>query len=183
MNNRIMTFAAAFALAPLAACFDGTGNSSEEVVAADATLATALADSDNLSTIAQALGDTGLAQTFDGAGSYTVFAPTDDVFAGLGDAGAILMEEERRPLLVAVLRDHIVPGHLTPDSIRDAIGMQDGPVEMTTLGEGTLSFAIEGSDVVVTGPDNATARIAGDAIETSNGVAIPLDSLLKAPPQ
>jgi uncharacterized surface protein with fasciclin (FAS1) repeats len=134
---------------------------------------------DNLSTISAALQDTGLSQTFDSAGSYTIFAPIDDAFGKLGDTGKALQQPDQRAVLTAVLRDHIVPGYLTPDDIGTAIDAQGGRVKVRTMGDHTLTFTRDGNGYRIAAEDGSSAQIAGDATTASNGVAIPVDGVLK----
>ena len=109
-----------------------------------------------------------------------MLAPTDGAFAALGDKGKALSEPEQKPALAAVLRDHIVPGTLTPEDISKAIDAAGGkPVKMRTVGEGTLSFAKDGEAITVTAADGSTARIEGKAIAANNGVALPISGVLK----
>jgi len=180
---RPLAAAAALAmLAPLAAC--GSGEKDADEVAANAdnadrTLAAAIGDAPGLTTVSGALSEAGLASVFDGPGSYTVLAPDDDAFARLGDTGKTLSEAEHRAELVAILRGHILPGHLTPDAIKKAIAAKKGPVTMTTLADGTVTFAASGDAITVTGEDGAKATIDGEALVASNGVVLPIDGLVK----
>ena len=157
---------------------DETSDGTAEV--SDETLASVVEDAEGLSVVSAVLGDAGLEQVFDGAASYTLFAPQDGAFDALGEAGEDLRSPEQRAAMVAILRDHIVPGYLTPDDIANAIDVaDDGSVEMRTMGAHTLTFTGEGETITVTGEDGAKARFAGDALRASNGVAIPLDGVLK----
>jgi uncharacterized surface protein with fasciclin (FAS1) repeats len=157
---------------------DEPGDGTAEV--SDETLASVVEDADGLSVVSDVLGDAGLAQVFDGAASYTLFAPQDGAFDALGETGEDLRSPEQRAAMVAILRDHIVPGYLTPDDIANAIDVaDDGSVEMRTMGDHTLTFTGEGETITVTGEDGASARFVGDALRASNGVAIPLDGVLK----
>lgn len=177
---------AALALLSLSACSSGEDAEPAEVEAGDETLATAIADADDMRTVASALGDTGLAQVFDGAGSYTLFAPNDAAFDALGEAGQSLREPGQRAALAAILRDHIVPGYLTLDDIETALEAQGGrAVEVETMGDRTLVFSRANDGIKVTGEDGTSAMLTGASVRASNGVAIALDGVLKrldAPP-
>ena len=177
--------AGALALAaaiPLGACSkvdeDRTDAAEGEV---DRTLASAISGAPELTVVSDALSDAGLAGVFDGPGSYTVLAPEDDAFDRLGEDAREMTSAEARPVLVAVLRDHILPGHLTPESIRAAVTEQGGPVRVRTLGEGTVSFSLEGETIRVESDDGMRATVDGAALTANNGVVIPIDGLLKAP--
>jgi uncharacterized surface protein with fasciclin (FAS1) repeats len=178
-----LTIAAAAALLPLAACSNSSDKADSEKTASAApsgdTLAEAMSKQNTLSTVTGALRDTGLSQTFDSAGSYTIFAPTNDAFAKLGEAGKALQQPDERAKLTAVLRDHIVPGYLTPDDIGTAIDTEGGQVKVRTMGDHKLTFTRDGDSYHVAAEDGSSATIAGDATTASNGVAIPLDGVLK----
>lgn len=185
--TKALTFHAALAVAaallPLAACSnDGDKEASDKTASAEPsgdTLAGALSKQDYLSTVSAALRETGLSQTFDSAGSYTIFAPTNEAFGKLGDAAKALQQPDQRAVLTAVLRDHIVPGYLTPDDIGTAVDAQGGRVKVQTMGDHKLTFTRDGKGYRVDAEDGSSARIAGNATTASNGVAIPIDGVLK----
>jgi len=171
--------AALAAILTLSAC---SGNSATEgdsaATPSDETLAALVAGAEDLSVVSATLKDAGLAQVLDGVAAYTLLAPRDAAFASLGDAGNALRSPEQRPAMAAVLRDHIVPGYLTPADIAKAIELDDdGKVEMKTTAGHTLTFAKADGAITATGGDGTTVRFAGDALLASNGVAIPVDGL------
>ena len=106
--------------------------------------------------------------------------PLVAAFAALGETGEALTEPDQRAAMAAILRDHIVPGYLTPADIEAAIEAQGGTVQAETMGEQTVRFTRDGDGVRVTSEDGSTAMIAGEALRASNGVAIPLDGVLKS---
>jgi uncharacterized surface protein with fasciclin (FAS1) repeats len=177
-NRALMALAAA--VLALQGC---SGEDAAEDATAEAsteTLASLIMEADGLSTVAGVIGEAGLAQVFDGAASYTLLAPQDAAFEALGEAGEELRSAAQRPAMVAILRDHIVPGYLTPEDIANAIeAADDGSVEMRTMGGHVVTFTGDGETVTVTAEDGATARFAGDALRGSNGAAIPLDGVLR----
>jgi uncharacterized surface protein with fasciclin (FAS1) repeats len=180
-NRRALAAAVAIALG-LAACSGGdqAGDQAAETEVSDENLARVIAGNSDLVSASQALGETGLTQVFEGAAAYTFLAPTDEAFDKLGAASADLRSPEQRPAMAAILRDHIVPGYLTPDDIRNAIELADDQsVKMKTMGGHTMTFAADGDAITVTAEDGATARFTGDALRASNGVAIPVDGVLK----
>lgn len=181
--STLKTLAAAAALAvisPLAGCSQTDTVGEAPDASSDRTLAAAIGSAPGLTTLSGALSEAGLAEVFDGPGSYTLLAPADDAFA---PAGKALSGEENRAALVAVLRGHILPGHLTPEAIRKAIADSKGPVTMTTLDDGEVTFAAQGETITVSGSDGSKATIDGDALIASNGVVLPLDGLVKKSPQ
>ena len=172
---------AALALLALPACSaDETADQADaESEPTDDTLAAAISDADGLTVVASALGDSGLAQVFDGAGSYTIFAPNDAAFEALGETGAALREPGQSAAMAAVLRDHIVPGYLTPADIESAIEAQGGAVKVETMGDHALTFTRADDGIRVTSEDGSNAMLTGDALKARNGVAIALDGVLK----
>jgi len=161
----------------LGACSDTASDDAAAEPSSD-TLAAVVSQADDLSVVSATLKDAGLSQVFDGVAAYTLLAPRDSAFASLGAAGEALRSAEQRPAMVAVLRDHIVPGYLTPADIAKAIEADgDGKVAMRTMAGHTLTFASDGGTVTATGEDGATVRFAGDALLAGNGVAIPVDGL------
>jgi uncharacterized surface protein with fasciclin (FAS1) repeats len=161
----------------LAAC---SGEAEEEALPEPSTetLAEMVSGAGDLSVVSATLEDAGLAQVFDGVAAYTLLAPHDAAFESLGEAGETLRSPEQRAAMVAVLRDHIVPGYLTPADIAKAIAADDdGQVAMRTMGGHTLTFASDDGTVTATGEDGSTVRFAGEALLAGNGVAIPVDGL------
>jgi hypothetical protein len=50
---------------------------------------------------------------------------------------------------------------------------------MRTMGDHTLTFTRSNDTITVTSEDGASAEFAGEALRASNGVAIPLDGVLR----
>lgn len=172
------------ALVPLGACKQDAPKDaarSDAKAAPAGTLASSLAGAKNLSTVSSAFSDAGLATVFDGPGSYTLLAPEDEAFGKLDLKSGDLKSPELRPVLVAMLRDHILPGAITPDAIRAAIKARGGPVKMRTLGDGVVTFSVSGDDIVAEGANGMRAEIEEPAMTASNGVVLPIDGLLKTP--
>lgn len=179
VRTRLVPGMAVVAALLLAACSGDSGTADTATDGpGDETLAAMVADADDLSVVAATLQDAGLAQVFDGVAAYTLLAPNDEVFAKLGEGGETLRSPEQRPAMVAVLRDHIIPGYLAPDDIAKAIELDaDGKVAMKTMAGHTLTFSSADGAIIATGDDGKSVRFAGDALLASNGVAIPVDGL------
>jgi uncharacterized surface protein with fasciclin (FAS1) repeats len=177
--RRALGALAAVALVSLSACSKDEPAEQASAEPTDETLTAAISDADDLSVVATALDDSGLAEVFDGAGSYTIFAPSDAAFDALGETGQALREPGQRAAMAAVLRDHIVPGYLTPTDIEAAIEAQGGSVKVETMGDHALTFSRADSGIRVTSEDGSNAMLTGDALKARNGVAIALDGVLK----
>ena len=120
------------------------------------------AGSDDFETLVAAVQAAGLVDVLRGDGPFTVFAPTDDAFARLGDdAIQRLLRPENRDQLTAILTYHVVPGEF---KARD-VGRINA---LTTVNGESLSI---GSRI-----DNA--KLLATDIEASNGVIHVIDRVL-----
>jgi uncharacterized surface protein with fasciclin (FAS1) repeats len=120
----------------------------------------------SFTTLAAALGAAGLVETLQGAGPFTVFAPTDDAFAALPEGlVAALLLPENVDALKAILTYHVVAGQV------HAADVTTGDVP-TVQGS---TFAVDTADGVVI---NGTARVTATDIAASNGVIHVIDSVL-----
>lgn len=166
----------------LSACSDASDTAEADAAAtqqeANRTVAAALNDLPETTSFNRAISESQLGSIFDGPASYTLLAPNDAAFEALGQEGEALLTEEQRPVLVGLLREHILPGHLTPESITQALDEQDGEVIMTTLGGGEVTFSREDETITVTNNGGSTARLINGATAATNGVIIPLDAVL-----
>lgn len=142
------------------------------------TLAAAMGELPELASFNGAVSSAQLNSIFDGPASYTVLAPVDAAFSALGEQGQALMTEEQRPVLAGVIREHILPGHLTPEDLASAIESQGGKVAMTTFGGGDLTFSMDGDTIVATNSTGEVTRFSGTATAATNGVIIPVDTVL-----
>lgn len=178
MNRTTMIALLAAPALMLAACGDeGTDADATSTEASTQTLATLIARDNNLAELGDLLSDAGLQELFDGNAAYTVLAPTDAAIAGLGET---LAGEELRAARVAVIREHILPGYFSVADIEAAIDRApDGSVEMQTMGGDALTFTRAGNAIAVSAPGGSSATLLPGQLLASNGVAIPVDGLLK----
>lgn len=178
-----LVLAAVLALATLGGCDAAKSDApaaSATTEVSSGTLAAAIATAPGMTSVAAALKGTGLAGVFDGSAPYTLLAPDDDAFGALGETGRALQAPENGAAMARVLRAHVLPGYVTVDDIEAALAKTRGkPVKMTTMAGGEVSFAREGETLKVTASDGASAKIAGQAVAASNGVAIPIDAFLR----
>merc|ERR1711937_509132 len=72
------------------------------------TIAATASKTDDLSTLVAALSVANLVDTFDGKDVFTVFAPTNEAFAALGDAATCLLKPENVDALTTILTYHVV---------------------------------------------------------------------------
>ncbi|EAZ92492.1 fasciclin domain-containing protein [Crocosphaera chwakensis] len=116
-------------------------------------------------TLVAAVQAAGLAETLSGEQEFTVFAPTDEAFAALGeDTLEELLKPENKDKLTAILTYHVVPGMVT------STDLEAGKVK-----------TVQGSDLEV---DLGEAVMVDDAtvvkadIMTSNGVIHVIDKVI-----
>src|SRR5277367_7069140 len=85
-------------------------------------------------TLVAAVKAAGLVDTLEGAGPFTVFAPTNEAFAKL-PAGTVdnLLKPENKPTLVKVLTYHVVPGRMTAANLMKAIKDGEGEAHLKTV--------------------------------------------------
>jgi uncharacterized surface protein with fasciclin (FAS1) repeats len=112
----------------------------------------------------------GLADTLQGAGPFTVFAPTDEAFSKL-PKGAVesLLKSENREKLAAILKYHVVPGNVSLSKALEA-GMGK-----TVLGP-SLTFKFGDGRVQI-----GTAGLLTADVAASNGTIHVIDSVLLPP--
>lgn len=138
--------------------------------AAANTIAQVAIDNGNFKTLVAALQAAGLVETLQGAGPFTVFAPTDAAFAKLpaGTVEALLADREK---LTAILLYHVVPGRVMAGDIVRANGAKPA-----TVNGAPLDVMVAGGKVTV----NAANVVAAD-VGASNGVIHVIDTVLLPP--
>ena len=121
----------------------------------------------NFNTLVTAVKAAGLAETLQGPGPFTVFAPTDAAFAKLpeGTVNALLADKEK---LTAILTYHVISGKVVASDITKMNGAN--PV---TLNGQKLDIAVRGGKVYVNGAQVITADV-----YASNGVIHVIDGVL-----
>lgn len=177
MSGRIAIAAIAALLAGCSAQDDGTEPTAAASEADTGTVAASVAGSGEHRKLAAALADTQLAPVLDGKGDYTLLAPSDAAFEALGTKATALTAREQRPLMIAVLRGHILPGQVTPKAIEAAIERKRGPVEMRTMAGGTVRFS-KGENGFQVSNGAHTATLAEATTAASNGAVLPIDKVL-----
>ena len=104
-------------------------------------------------TLVAAVKAAGLVDTLEGAGPFTVFAPTNEAFARL-PAGTVetLLKPENKGMLTAILTYHVVPGRLTEAEIDAMIRDGGGKAMLKTVQGEELTFARSGGRLWVIDP-------------------------------
>ena len=127
----------------------------------------------NFQTLVAAVKAAGLVEVLSGEDKYTVFAPTDEAFAALGEEKLNeLLEPENKDKLISILTYHVVPG------VVKSSDLETDEVEVETV-EGRsvkINKVNSGESVKV----NEAMVIKAD-IKTSNGIIHVIDTVILPP--
>src|SRR5215470_19191392 len=101
-------------------------------------------------TLVAAVKAGGLADTLQGPGPFTVFAPTNAAFAAL-PAGTVdmLLKPENKDTLVKILTYHVVPGTITFNDLKNKVKKGNGMATLKTVSGGTLVAMMNGPTNIV----------------------------------
>jgi uncharacterized surface protein with fasciclin (FAS1) repeats len=125
----------------------------------------------SFNTLVAAVKAAGLVETLQGAGPFTVFAPTDAAFAKLpaGTVEALLADKAK---LTALLTYHVLPGR-----VRAADVVRMGRGTPKTMNGQTVSVVAQNGGVTVN-----DARVVQADVMASNGVIHAVDTVLMPTP-
>ena len=176
MKARSIAVACAAATLLFAAC--SSDSKTDSTTAAPTTTAPAAAGdivavasaNPDFSTLVAAVQAAGLVETLQGAGPYTVFAPTNEAFAKL-PAGVVdkLLLPENKDVLAKVLTYHVVAGKVMAADVKagDVPSVEGSPI----------TVAVDGSTVTL----NGAAKVIATDVAASNGVIHVIDSVIVPP--
>jgi uncharacterized surface protein with fasciclin (FAS1) repeats len=131
-------------------------------------------------TLVSAVKAAGLVPTLEGAGPFTVFAPTNEAFAAL-PAGTVntLLEPQNKAQLTQVLTYHVVAGRYDQMALETAIKTAPGgKLSLKTVEGEPLTVADSGGSLWVTDTKGNTARVTIPDVYQSNGVIMVIDKVL-----
>ncbi|MAZ72464.1 MAG: fasciclin [Flavobacteriaceae bacterium] len=131
------------------------------------------------STLATALKQAGLAETFMEPGEYTVFAPTNDAFAKVPKATMDnLMKPENKEQLQGLLKYHVVKGTWKADAVVKAINDNNNAYQVTTLAGENITLSLKDGKVMIKTANGQMATVADADMEASNGIIHGIDKVL-----
>jgi uncharacterized surface protein with fasciclin (FAS1) repeats len=109
----------------------------------------------------------GLTETLSHQGPFTIFAPTDEAFASLGDDTiALLLLPENKDDLASILKHHVVSGRIySPAAVKAGMA--------TTLAGTTLKIQVKDGAAMV-----GNAGLVMTDIDATNGVIHVIDTVL-----
>ncbi len=124
----------------------------------------------NFKTLIKALEAAGLKETLQGAGPFTILAPTDEAFTKPPqDAVQDLLKPENKEILVKILTYHVIPGRVLSSDLKsgEVTSLQGDPIKVLV----NPSKGVSVNDAQVTKAD----------IPASNGVIHQIDNLILPP--
>ena len=131
-------------------------------------------------TLVAAVKAAGLVDTLQGAGPFTVFAPTNEAFDKL-PAGTVdsLLKPENKPLLTKVLTYHVVAGRLSASDLMKRINEGNGTAELTTVEGGKLCLMLhDGKHIMLKDEKSGSALVTIQDVFQSNGVIHVVDTVV-----
>lgn len=159
MRNLLLTAAAAAVLAAPAFAGDQAAKVDHHASMQGDIVETAI-NAGSFTTLVAAIQAAGLVETLQGEGPFTVFAPTDEAFAALGeDTIDTLLQPENRDQLVAILTYHVVPGEYFAG---DLAGQS---LSVASVQGDTIDIDATGDAVLIDG-----ATVVSADVDASNGV-------------
>lgn len=183
----VLAFMAAAALAALPACDRDAARETETSPAAapapapaatETVLAAAERDPD-FTTLVAALQTAGLAETLEGGGPFTIFAPTNTAFEKIPAArrDALTLPEGQAELR-RLLTYHIVPARLDAAGLVQRIQAGGGSLALTTMQGGVLTARVRADGAIeLTDAAGDLSRVVEADMAASNGVIHAVDTV------
>jgi uncharacterized surface protein with fasciclin (FAS1) repeats len=178
IRNATIAFAAVAALAGPAVA-QATKTVGGAPMFASKTIVDNAVNSKDHTTLVTAVKAAGLVETLQGAGPFTVFAPTNAAFAKL-PAGTVekLVQPQSKAMLTSVLTYHVVPGRYTAKDLMALAKKSGGEAELKTVQGASLGVISKGGRVFVADNKGNTARVTTADVMQSNGVIHVIDKVV-----
>jgi uncharacterized surface protein with fasciclin (FAS1) repeats len=130
-------------------------------------------------TVVAAVKAAGLVETLQGAGPFTVFAPTNDAFAKLPEGTLTsLLKPESKATLAKILTYHVVSGNLDAAAVIAAIKAGNGSVKVTTVSGGILTASMKNGKVILTDEKGNVSTVVATDLKAGNGVVHVIDAVV-----
>ncbi|MCS6622723.1 fasciclin domain-containing protein [Roseibacterium beibuensis] len=188
MIRPLLALLAAASLTTLPACDRGTDRETEASppttppaaapAATDTVLAVAERDPD-FTTLVSALQTADVAETLNGPGPFTIFAPTNAAFEKIPAARRdALTQPEARADLRRLLTYHVVPGRLDGADLVQRIQAGGGSLALTTMQGGALTARVNaGGSIELTDAAGGVSRVVEADTVASNGIIHAVDTV------
>ena len=148
--------------------------------AATGTIVAVAQGAGSFSTLVTAVQAAGLVDTLNGAGPFTVFAPTDDAFGKVPAATReALLAPAGKADLTRILTYHVVAGRVDAATLTRQIQEGGGSARLTMVEGGVLiaRAAADGS-VTLTDENGGTATVVQADVPATNGVIHAIDTVV-----
>ncbi len=130
-------------------------------------------------TLVAAVKAAGLVETLEGAGPFTVFAPTNEAFNKL-PKGTVdnLVKPENKATLTSILTYHVVAGKMDSKAIAAKIKAGGGSAMLTTVNGESLTVMMKGKYLEIKDSKGGVAKVTIKDVYQSNGVIHVIDKVL-----
>ena len=130
-------------------------------------------------TLVAAVKAAGLVETLQGAGPFTVFAPTHEAFAAL-PAGTVetLLKPENKDQLTKILTCHVVGAEAFAADIKKMIDDDEGEHPVKTVGGCVWTAKHDGDKITIVDENGNAANVTIADVDQSNGVIHVIDAVL-----
>ena len=130
-------------------------------------------------TLVAAVKAAGLVETLEGAGPYTVFAPTNEAF-NLLPKGTVetLLKPENKEKLSGILSYHVVVGKMDSKALAAAVKSGNGTAELKTVAGGKLWVMMKGNKIILKDEKGGMGELTIKNVYQSNGVIHVIDHVM-----
>lgn len=128
-------------------------------------------------TLTSALEEAGLAETLQGEGPFTVFAPTDEAFDALPDGTLDELMADPTGELAEILQYHVIADEVWAADVME----MDGQTVETMQGT-ELTVGVDGENVSLMDAAGNSVNVTETDLEATNGVVHALDGVLMPTP-
>jgi uncharacterized surface protein with fasciclin (FAS1) repeats len=130
-------------------------------------------------TLVAAVKAAGLVETLQGAGPFTVFAPTNEAFEKLPDGTVeTLLKPENKDQLTKILTCHVVAADAMSDAIKKMVMDDGGAHTVQTVGGCEFTVKADGNKIMIEDGQGNVANVTIADVDQSNGVIHVIDTVL-----
>ena len=130
-------------------------------------------------TLVAAVKAAGLVEALQGAGPFTVFAPTNEAFNKLPQGTVeTLLKPENKDSLTSVLTYHVVAGKFNGKELMKKIKDGNGTAELKTVQGGSIWLMLKDGKLRLEDEKGGTAQVTIKDVYQSNGVIHVIDSVI-----
>ncbi|WP_207491907.1 fasciclin domain-containing protein [Aridibaculum aurantiacum] len=130
-------------------------------------------------TLVAAVKAAGLVETLQGAGPFTVFAPTNAAFDKL-PKGTVetLVKPENKSTLTSILTYHVVPGRISSADLVKMIKQNGGTFSAKTVEGDEITFMQKGNNIFLKDAKGNKSKVTIKDVNQSNGVIHVIDTVV-----